>query len=69
MARVSRASGEPAAVDEGAAAPAWNPARIACERTAFGIGIAVEGGQVRWDVGVPDTEAARAVLEDFYTLV
>ncbi len=34
----------------------------------FGFAIAVEDGQVCWDVAVPETEAAKAVLEDFYAL-
>lgn len=34
----------------------------------FGFDIAVDARQVRWDAAVPDTEAARAVLEEFYAL-
>jgi hypothetical protein len=32
----------------------------------FGFDIAVEAGQIRWDAAVPDTDEARAVLEEFY---
>ena len=35
----------------------------------FGFAVAVEGDEVRWDAAVPDTDAAKAVLEDFYALV
>ncbi|SEF25111.1 hypothetical protein SAMN05421837_1021011 [Amycolatopsis pretoriensis] len=34
----------------------------------FGFDIAAEAGEVRWDAAVPDTDEARAVLEDFYAL-
>lgn len=34
----------------------------------FGFAVTVEGGEVRWDAAVPDTDAAKAVLEDFYAL-
>ncbi|MCR6488041.1 hypothetical protein M8542_34970 [Amycolatopsis sp. OK19-0408] len=34
----------------------------------FGFDITAEASEVRWDAAVPDTEAARAVLEDFYAL-
>lgn len=34
----------------------------------FGFDIAAEEGEIRWDAAVPDTDEARAVLEDFYAL-
>ena len=34
----------------------------------FGFEITVEGDEVRWDAAMPDTAAAKAVLEDFYAL-
>jgi hypothetical protein len=34
----------------------------------FGFDITVEGGEVLWGAAVPDTDAARGVLEDFYAL-
>ena len=34
----------------------------------FGFDIAVDGEEVLWEAAVPDTDEARAVLEDFYAL-
>ncbi|MFJ7219573.1 hypothetical protein [Amycolatopsis sp. NPDC098790] len=34
----------------------------------FGFDIAAGAGEIRWDAAVPDTDEARAVLEDFYAL-
>ena len=34
----------------------------------FGFDIAVDGEEVMWEAAVPETDEARAVLEDFYAL-